>query len=169
MNQQIQKWETHKLVSKYQTTQRDASAMKRNGIPTDNIGYSEICKAIRQKIKEDIYQNNKKWTVETIENSKSFKQARQNQRLKKGQLISSMEEDRTHIHNEDLIMKRYVAFYKELYALRRASVNQDSHGDPTTTSTIDPPSLLPWEVEATIKRLKRNQAPGEDNITGGIL
>ena len=25
------------------------------------------------------------------------------------------------------------------------------------------------EVEASIKRLKRNKAPGEDNITGGIL
>ena len=36
-------------------------------------------------------------------------------------------------------------------------------------STIDPPSILPSEVEASIKRLKRNKAPGEDNITGGVL
>ena len=36
-------------------------------------------------------------------------------------------------------------------------------------TTIDPPSVLPSEVEASIKRLKRNKAPGEDNITGGIL
>ena len=37
------------------------------------------------------------------------------------------------------------------------------------TSAIDPPSILPSEVEASIKRLKRNKAPGEDNITGGIF
>ena len=33
----------------------------------------------------------------------------------------------------------------------------------------DIPSILRSEVEASIKRLKRNKAPGEDNITGGIL
>ena len=67
------------------------------------------------------------------------------------------------------IVKRCVEFYEELYRSRRASTDQDSHDDPTTTSTIDPPSILPSEVEASIKRLKRNKAPGEDNITGGIL
>ena len=36
-------------------------------------------------------------------------------------------------------------------------------------STIDQPSILPSDVEASIKRLKRIKAPGEDNITGGIL
>ena len=43
------------------------------------------------------------------------------------------------------------------------------HDDPTTTSTIDPPSILPSAVEASIKKLKHNKAPGEDNTTGGIL
>ena len=47
--------------------------------------------------------------------------------------------------------------------------DQDPHDDQTTTSPIDPPSTLPSEVEASIKRLKRNKAPGENNVTGGIL
>ena len=80
-----------------------------------------------------------------------------------------MEEDGTHIHDKDRIVKRCVAFYEELYRSRRVSADQDSHHDRTTTSTIDPPSILPPEVEASIKRLKRNKALGEDNITGGIL
>ena len=67
------------------------------------------------------------------------------------------------------IVKRCVEFYEELYRSRRASAEQDSHDNRTTTSTIDPPSILPSEVEASIKRLKRNKPPGEDNITGGIL
>ena len=37
------------------------------------------------------------------------------------------------------------------------------------TSIIDPSSIIPSEVEASIKRLKCNKAPGEDNITCGIL
>ena len=51
---------------------------------------------------------------------------------------------------------------------RRASADTNSH-DPTTTSTIDPPSILPSEVETSIKGLKCNKAQEEDNITGGIL
>ena len=34
--------------------------MKRNGTPTDNIEYSEICKAIRRKMKEDIRKHDEK-------------------------------------------------------------------------------------------------------------
>ena len=80
-----------------------------------------------------------------------------------------MEEDGTNIHDKERIVKRCVEYYRELYRSRRASADQDSHDDPTTTSTIDPPSILPSKVEASIKRLKRKKAPREDNITGGIF
>ena len=143
--------------------------MKRNGTPTDNVEYSEICKAIRRKMKEAIRKHDEKQIIEAIENSKSSKQARQKQRLGKGQLISIMEEDGMHIHDQDRIVKRCVEFYEELYRSRRASADQNSHVDRTTTSSIDPPSILPLEVEAPIKRLKHNKGPGEDNITCGIL
>ena len=120
-------------------------------------------------MKENIRKHDEKQIIEAIENSKSLKQARQKQRLGKGQLISIMEEDGTHIHDKEQIVKRCVEFYKELYKSRRASTDHDSHDDRTTTSTIDPPSILLSEVEASIKRLKCNKTPGEDNITGGIL
>ena len=90
--------------------------MKRNGALTDNIEYSEICKAIRQKVKEDVHKH-KKHIIEAIENSKSLKQARQKQCLGKGLL---MEEDGMHIHDKDRIVKRCVEFYEELYRSRRA-------------------------------------------------
>ena len=32
-----------------------------------------------------------------------------------------------------------------------------------------PPDILPAEVEALIKELDHSKAPGEDNITGGVL
>ena len=141
--------------------------MKRNGTPTGSIEYSEICKAIRRKMKEYIRKHDEKQIIEAIENSKSLKQARQKQRLGKGQLISIMKEDGTHIHDKDRIVKRCDEFY-ELYRSKRALSDQDSREDRTTTSTIDPPFVLP-SVEASIKRLTRNKAPGEDNITGGFL
>ena len=79
--------------------------MKRNGTPTDNIEYSDICKAIRQKMREDIRKHDDKQIIEAIEHSKSLKQARQKQCLGKGQLISITEEDGTQIHDKDGIVK----------------------------------------------------------------
>ena len=133
--------------------------MKKNGTPTDNIEYSDICTAIRRKIKEDICKHNEKLIIKAIENSKSLKQARQKQRLWKGQVISIMEEDGTHIHDKDRIVKRCVEFYEELYRSRRASADQDSCDD-RTTFTIDPTFLLSSEVEASMKRLKHNKSTG---------
>ena len=65
-----------------------------------------------------------------------------------------MEEDGTHIHDKDQIVKSCVEFYEELYRSRRTLADQDSNCDKTTTSIIDPPSILPSEAEASIKRLK---------------
>ena len=111
-------------------------------------------------MKEDIRKHDEKQIIEAIENSKTLKQARQKQRLGKGQLISVMEENGTHIHDKDQVVKRCVEFYEELYRSRRASADQDSLDDRTTTSTIDAPSILPSEVEASLKGLKSNKAPG---------
>ena len=72
---------------------REKCMQMKNGIPVDNIEYSEICKAIRQKMKEDIHKHDKKQIIEAIENNKSLKQVRQKQHLGKGQFISIMEED----------------------------------------------------------------------------
>ena len=71
-----------------------------------------------------------------------------------------MEEDGTHIHDKERIVKRCVEFYEALYRSRRASADQDSHDDRITTSTIDPPSILPSEVEASIKKTKVQQSTG---------
>ena len=74
--------------------------MKWNSTPTDNIEYSEICEAVRQEMNEDICKHDEKQIIGAIENSESLKQARQKQCLSKGQLISNMKDDCTHIHDK---------------------------------------------------------------------
>ena len=93
-------------------------------------------------MKEDIRKHDEKQIIEAIENSKSLKQARHKQHLGKGQLISITEENGTHIHDKERV-KRCVEFYEELCRSRRASADQDSPDDRTTTSTIDSSSILP--------------------------
>ena len=139
----------------------------RNGTP-DKIEHSEIWKVIWWKMKEDIRKHEEKQIIEAIGRSKSLKQARHKQHLGKDQLISIME-DGTHIHDKDRTVKRCGEFYRELYRSRRASADQDSHGDPAMTSTIHSPSILPSGVATSLKRIKRNKALEEDNITGYII
>ena len=96
------KCEEHdKLLTSINQLREKRRQMNRNGTPTDNIEYSEICKAIRRKIKDDIRKSDETQIIAVIENNKSLKQARQNQRSGKGQVISIMEEDGTHIHDKD--------------------------------------------------------------------
>ena len=47
--------------------------MKRNGTRMYNNEYSEVYKAIRQKMKENIHKHNKKQIIKAIENSKTLK------------------------------------------------------------------------------------------------
>ena len=96
---------------------------KRNDIPTHIIEYSEICKAIQRKMNEDIRKHDEKQITQAIENSKIMKLVRQEQRLGKGQCISIMEKDGTHIYDKDRIVKTCVKFYKELHRSRRASAD----------------------------------------------
>ena len=78
----------------------------------------------------------------------------------KGQLISIMKKYGTHIRDKDPILKRCAEFYEELYRLRRASAEKDSHDDTTMSSAVDPPSILPSEVEASIKKTNAQQSNG---------
>ena len=71
--------------------------------------------------------------------------------LREGQLISIKEEDGMHIHDRDWIVKRYVEFYEDPYKSSRASADQDSHGDPIVTPTIDPPSYHQKQWKKTNK------------------
>ena len=105
--------DTKQLKEKYQQ-------IKGTGKPMNNIEYSEICKAIRRRMKEDTRKHDEKQIIEVTENSKSLKQARQKQRLGKGQLISIMEENGTHIHDKDRIVKKCVELCEEQYILRIA-------------------------------------------------
>ena len=121
-------------------------------------------------MKDDIQAFNDKQVLEAIEKKKSLKHTRCKQCIGKKQLISSMEEDGTQIHNRDCIVTCCVEFHQELYRSRRQQTNTIEPQQPHRTSINDaPPVILPAEVKASIKNLDCSKAPAEDNITGGIL
>ena len=83
------------------------------------------------------------------------------------EIISLKEENGTHIHDRDRMIKRCEEFYTNLYSTKLPQ------GQPSVqihNTRITPPlPILPTEVNAAIKRLKRNKAPGNDNITADVL
>ena len=57
-----------KLSTSTKQLREKCRQMKRNGTSTDNIEYSEICKVIRRKMKEDIHKHDEKQIIEATEN-----------------------------------------------------------------------------------------------------
>ena len=144
--------------------------MKRGSTTCDNLEYVQTCKAIRWEMKGDILAFDEKQVLKAIEKSKSLKHARHKQCLGKKQLISIMEEDGTWIHNRDCIVTCCVEFYQELYRSRRLQMDTMEPQQPDRLTMDDTPLvILPAEVDALIKELDCSKAPGEDNITAGVL
>jgi hypothetical protein len=157
-----------KLSSRTKQLREKRRSLKRGGSSRDNIEYSETCKAIRIGMKEDLQAFHDKQILEAIENSKSLKAVRRKQCLGKSQFTSIKEEDGSLITDRDRIVKRCEEFYKKLYASRSAAPAMQQAPIATPVAD-DPPPILPSEVRASINRLNRTKAPGEDKITGGIL
>jgi len=140
--------------------------LKRKGTTRENIEYSETCKLIRRKLKEDIRKHDEKQIVETIENNRSLKTARRKQRLGTNQLISIKEEDGTLIHDQERIVERCTEFNEGLCKSRRQTQYNSAI---STTTSFNCPIIMESEVEATIKRLDRKKAPGGGEAIVKIL
>ena len=141
--------------------------MKRNGTDIHHIEYTEICKAIRSRMSEDINNYNEEQLIKSLEDNKGIKTIKRKQCLGRSNIISLKEENGTHINDRDRMIKRCEEFYTNLYSTKLPQ-GQPSVQIHNTRST-PPPPILPTEVSAAIKRLKRNKAPGNDNITADVL
>ena len=137
--------------------------MKRNGTDVQHIEYTEICKAIRSRMSEDINNYNEEQLITSLEDNKCIKTIKRKQCLGRSNIISL---NGTHIHDLDRMIKRCEEFYTNLHStiLPQGQPSVQFHN----TRSTPPPPILPTEVSAAIKRLKRNKAPGND-ITADVL
>ena len=67
------------------------------------------------------------------------------------------------------MIKRCDGLYANLYSTKLPPQRQPSVQIQRDTLNTPPPPILPTEVSAAIKRLKRNKAHGNDNITTNVL
>ena len=71
------------------------------------------------------------------------------------------------IKDRDRLIRKCEEFYIKLYRTRRPQ--DQPFTDVHCKETGQPPPILPFEVRDAVTHLKRDKAPGEDNITAGIL
>ena len=90
--------------------------MNRNGTDVQHIEYTEICKATRSQISEDINNYNEEQLIKSLEYNKGIKTIKRKQRLGRSNVISLKEVNGTHIHDQDRMIKRCEEFYTNLYS-----------------------------------------------------
>ena len=106
----------HSLVTKKLRQKR--WQMKRNGTDVQHIEYTEICKAIRSRMSEDINNYNEEQLIKSLKDNKGKKKIKRKQCLGRRNIISLKEENGTHIHHRDRMIKRCEEFYTNLYSTK---------------------------------------------------
>ncbi|KAI8522202.1 hypothetical protein Bbelb_019560 [Branchiostoma belcheri] len=163
----------NKLSEETKQLREKRRQMKRDGTNAQNREYTEICKTIRKKMAEEITAYNEKEQQEALKASRGLKSVKRRQVLGRSKMTTLKEEDGTVIDDLDRMVKRCEEFYTNLYSTRqntdRASTSTPRNNRTGEQNTERLPPILPSEVRAAIERLKLNKAPGDDNITAGIL
>ena len=142
--------------------------MRRIGTDVQHIEYTEICKAIRCRMSEDINNYNEKQLIKSLEDNKCINIITRKQCLGRNNIISLKEENGMHIHDRDRMINRCEELYTDIYSTKLYQGQPSEQIHRNTRNTHHPP-ILPTELCAAIKRLKRNKAPGNDNITADVL
>ena len=86
--------------------------------------------------------------------------------------MTALREENSHITRlRDKIAERAKKLYKKLYSsdLKNNKVPQTDKDISTIEQTLKVPDITLTKVERSIYQLKRNKAPGQDNITSHIL
>ena len=137
--------------------------MKQDVSKYGKIEYTELCKTIRKRIRDEIRGYNVLVVQNALQNNKGLKAAKI--RSKKGQpLMTAIKAiDGKIITDRREIVEQCAQFYKDLYSssLARPSIS--------TTERKYIPDILAREVQHAMQQMKNNKAPGEDEIEIDIV
>jgi hypothetical protein len=137
--------------------------MKQDASKYGKIEYTELCKTIRKRIRDEIRGYNVLMVQNALQNNKGLKAAKI--RSKKGQpLMTAIKaKDGKVIADRREIVEQCAQFYRDLYSssMERPSIS------PTVGECI--PDILTREVQHAMQQMKNNKAPGEDEIEIDIV
>ncbi|NNK28772.1 MAG: reverse transcriptase family protein, partial [Flavobacteriaceae bacterium] len=121
------------------------------------IEYAELCKTIRSKIKNNFRTNNIELIEKTITDNKSLKKMKKNNNIGKQEIFTLNDKYGNEITNQEDILNRIKEFYECLYDSTIPIRNINSNEDNV-------PPIEKDEVELAIRDMKKDKAPGPDEI-----
>ncbi|KAL1446466.1 hypothetical protein WDU94_013973 [Cyamophila willieti] len=153
---------------------REELNKKRNKTIEEQIEHTEIRKLVKREIRNDIHNYEENIIKQIMETTKSTKKITKELSQTSKCWIQKLEgSNKKMIYDRNEIVEEATKFYEELY--------NDPEKDQATSQTDENQSwdnfefekskhgVLKEEVEAVIKDLKRNKAPGIDNITNELI
>ena len=123
------------------------------GIGIEHIEYTETCKAIRHRLKEEIRSYDEEQQLKALENSKGLKSTKRKQCLGRNNIITLKEEDGKLIEDLDRMVKRCDEFYTNLYSTRQP-LEQHPSIVHTRKDTQPAPPILPSESGSCFQEIK---------------
>ncbi|XP_072033063.1 uncharacterized protein [Amphiura filiformis] len=146
-----------KISDSTRTLMEKRRSMKAEGTNIQRVEYTETCKTIRKKLREDIRSYNTKMIKSTIEENKSLKKTYKKLAQGKQKITSLLDSNGQEITDQDEILKRIEEFYEQLYA---SDTETDEPGEPQE----EIPNVTNWEVQHAVNQMKRGKSPGPDNV-----
>ena len=131
---------------------------------TENIEYAELKKTVKKKRRTRARRKRKEHIEKILENGRGPKEVFKTSKKKvinemkneKGEVVTSREE----------VLKVCAQFYQELYS---SQINNSVNTNNVSPDNSEPPPFIESEVEKTLKEMKQNKAPGNDQLTCDII
>ncbi|KAI5710950.1 hypothetical protein M8J75_012794 [Diaphorina citri] len=148
---------------------REELNRKRNKTTTERIEHAEIRKLVRREIRKDVREYEENIIKEIMETTGSTKSIKKELSQNSKYWIPRIEgKDKRIIHDREEIVEEATKFYEELYSDPEKTEIEVTVNFEEGISKEDI-YVLEEEIEEVIKDLKKNKAPGIDNITNELI
>lgn len=134
-----------------------------------NVEYSELCKTIRKKMRQDVREYNTEKVREAIEKNTSITKAKRDAHYGQYKIECIKDAQGNVVRDRREIMGCIEKFYKNLYKECYMSIKDEEIHEPQLMEDNDIPDILPSEVETTLRSMRRGKAPGRDRVTAEMM
>jgi hypothetical protein len=143
--------QTRQLLHKRREMKQDASKYGR-------IEYTELCKTIRKRIRDEIRGYNVLVVQNALQNNKGLKSTKTQSKRGQQLMTAIKAKDGKIVTDRKEIVEQCAQFYRDLYS----SSKERPSVTPIREECI--PDILAREVQHAVQQMKNNKAPGEDEI-----
>lgn len=155
-----------KLSAETLTLIADRVKLIKNG-KRDSSEYREMTKVINKQMKKDLRKYNVKVATNAIESNCNMKVLRTTLANAKKRIFKLKDENGTVHTDQEKILEITRKFYEDLFtSVREKPPSEMTHPKPAimNVGSEELPEITVEEVQSSLKEMKNNKAPGEDDI-----